>query len=497
MRIFLIEIGKNCNLSMVNSFYISYEQRARIMKKKAGKEAVIIMQREENRELVLPKNIRQMGVFGDTYKVYVEDFVYTYVHQFIHRRKKEDLVLAAVLLGKTVRQGEQEYVFISGAQKVEFQMEEEVSDAGGEDGKAAAETTEAEGADSRKEPEAREDMIFSRQQEFWDRVYQRIKQYFDDCEILGWYFNLDGSNLEIHSQLQQFFESTYKKGSRFLYFEDSLEKEDAFFVQEQHRLQRLAGYAVYYEKNPQMQEFMIAEKERMAPRPLRESYAREERDEVVQNYRAIMNKLNEKPARKKLQPAIYVAGVAVLAIVAATGVTQIGNYQNLKVLEQTMQTLSGAVGSEDADTGQGKSQETSETPEETPPETETGEDRAEETTAEETGAETEETEQTPSEPESGQAAGAETDAEAQAGTQAAGAAGADGDSTGTGAETASAGEPQAASEPSDYYIVKKGDSLVSISEAIYQTSSRVEDICRLNQIENMDMIYEGQKLLLP
>ena len=91
----------------------------------------------------------------DTYKVYVEDFVYTYVHQFIHRRKKEDLVLAAVLLGKTVRQGEQEYVFISGAQKVEFQMEEEVSDAGGEDGKAAAETTEAEGADSRKEPEAR------------------------------------------------------------------------------------------------------------------------------------------------------------------------------------------------------------------------------------------------------------------------------------------------------------------------------------------------------
>ena len=60
MRIFLIEIGKNCNLSMVNSFYISYEQRAQIMKKKAGKEAVIIMQREENRELVLPKNIRQM-----------------------------------------------------------------------------------------------------------------------------------------------------------------------------------------------------------------------------------------------------------------------------------------------------------------------------------------------------------------------------------------------------------------------------------------------------
>ena len=172
-------------------------------------------------------------------------------------------MLAAVLLGETVRQGEQEYVFISGAQKVDFQMAED--DAGQE-----SEQQNEENDGRRRQEDAGEavsmmgdDAVFSRQQEFWDKVYQRIKQYFDDCEILGWYFNLDGSNLEINAQLQQFFESTYKKGSRFLYFEDSLEKEDAFFVQEQHRLQRLTGYAVYYEKNPQMQNFMIAEKERL------------------------------------------------------------------------------------------------------------------------------------------------------------------------------------------------------------------------------------------
>ena len=45
---------------MVNSFYISYEQRARIMKKKAGKEAVIIMQREENRELAKDYGLKQV-----------------------------------------------------------------------------------------------------------------------------------------------------------------------------------------------------------------------------------------------------------------------------------------------------------------------------------------------------------------------------------------------------------------------------------------------------
>ena len=458
--------------------------------KKMRKEAYVIMQREDNREFVLPKNIRQMGAFGDTYKIYVEDFVYTYVHQFIHRRKKEDLVLAAVLLGETVRQGEQEYVFISGAQKVDFQMAED--DAGQE-----SEQQNEENDGRRRQEDAGEavsmmgdDAVFSRQQEFWDKVYQRIKQYFDDCEILGWYFNLDGSNLEINAQLQQFFESTYKKGSRFLYFEDSLEKEDAFFVQEQHRLQRLTGYAVYYEKNPQMQNFMIAEKERLTPKPLRDSYVREERDEVVQNYRAIMNKLNEKPQKKKLQPAIYVAGVAVLAVVAATGVTQMGNYQNLKVLEQTMQTLSGAVDQTPADAGEDTEESQTKT-DETQPQNE-----AEESSQTNTSQETDAADKSGTD----NAADAETgsgtsDTQTVTETQSASGAGKS-NTENADAETSDSAQ-QTSSAPSDYYIVKKGDSLVSISKAIYNTSSKVDEICQLNNIENMDMIYEGQKLLLP
>ena len=48
-----------------------------------------------------------------------------------------------------------------------------------------------------------------------------------------------------------------------------------------------------------------------------------------------------------------------------------------------------------------------------------------------------------------------------------------------------------------YYTVKKGDSLMSISKAVYHTTQKVQDICNANQIENMDMIYEGQQLLLP
>lgn len=449
------------------------------------------MRNEENQQLMLPKNIRQIGTFGDTYKIYVEDFVYTYVHQFIHRRKKDDLVLAAVLLGRTIRQGDQEYVFISGAQKVDFRTSE--------NGETEDAQTENE-RESMGEQGAVPNTVVSKQQEFWDRVYQGIKQYFDDQEILGWYFNLDGSGLEINTQLQQFFESTYKKGSRFLYYEDSVEREDAFYVQEQHKLQKISGYAVYYEKNPQMQEFMIAEKEKATPKPLRDIYSTENRDDdVAQNYRAIMNKLNEKPQKKKVQPVIYVAGVAVLAVVAATGVSQVGNYQNLKVLEQTMQTLSGSVaadGEEDAlteaDQKAADKSDADENPTENGVNAAESNDESQETSAD-SAAGPENSGQTPADEDTTDQASATSNDQSTSTNESADAAVDDGQTAARNTNDVQ----QTAATPPNYYIVKKGDSLVSISKSVYNNTDMVDEICSLNKIENMDVIYEGQKLLLP
>ena len=49
----------------------------------------------------------------------------------------------------------------------------------------------------------------------------------------------------------------------------------------------------------------------------------------------------------------------------------------------------------------------------------------------------------------------------------------------------------------DYYIVKKGDTLVTIAGRLYGSDDYIEEIQNLNQIENRDMIYEGQKLRIP
>lgn len=48
-----------------------------------------------------------------------------------------------------------------------------------------------------------------------------------------------------------------------------------------------------------------------------------------------------------------------------------------------------------------------------------------------------------------------------------------------------------------YYIVEQGDTLRSISYAVYGNYSMVDEICEWNKIENPDNILCGQRLLLP
>ena len=49
----------------------------------------------------------------------------------------------------------------------------------------------------------------------------------------------------------------------------------------------------------------------------------------------------------------------------------------------------------------------------------------------------------------------------------------------------------------DYYVVKKGDTLDSISVKLYGDSSHVTAICKMNGLSDGNLIYIGQKLLLP
>ena len=67
-------------------------------------------------ERQFPKNVRQIGNVCDEPKIYVEDYVDTYLSQL--RARAVDTPMAAALTGEIAVQEEQPVVYISGALQI-------------------------------------------------------------------------------------------------------------------------------------------------------------------------------------------------------------------------------------------------------------------------------------------------------------------------------------------------------------------------------------------
>ena len=65
------------------------------------------------------------------------------------------------------------------------------------------------------------------------------------------------------------------------------------------------------------------------------------------------------------------------------------------------------------------------------------------------------------------------------------------------AEEAASSQQAFARNFAEYYQIEKGDTLYTISIKLYGDTSKVKEICELNQIKDPDNIKYGQKILLP
>ena len=67
-------------------------------------------------ERQFPKNVRQIGNVSDQPKIYMEDYVNTYLNQL--KENAAESAVSAILVGEIVKQGKYDVVYISGALKL-------------------------------------------------------------------------------------------------------------------------------------------------------------------------------------------------------------------------------------------------------------------------------------------------------------------------------------------------------------------------------------------
>ena len=390
---------------------------------------------ETEKEWKLPKNTRQIGEENGEKRLYVEDYVVTY----LNRLADEKDVARAILIGTVKERNLYPYIFIDGAVEVEdYHMDE-------------------------------------KQREEFEK---KIEMEFGIRKIMGWFFSSKEGPVIYNQEVLDTYRQFFAEENQVLLVSDPLEEELNAFFMEDEMLTEQPGYQIYYEKNLPMQNRLIEKNIGKS-----QEKGTENKDDAIHRFRELVKlKKTEKETEeeKKNGWLTYIASGFLVMTILALGVTIIYSYDRMKQVEQNLAILSNHVDSQkEYVTDQPESAEEvvshiKDVTEET--ETMSLEDI---TVEEETLTGTafwNQTEQEKTEPETEMASekNVVTETEPQ-------------DAQNT------IGDASARAS----YTVKVGDTLAGISQMYYGTTEKVQEICNLNGITDEDPILPGQKILLP
>ncbi|NLM12200.1 MAG: LysM peptidoglycan-binding domain-containing protein [Epulopiscium sp.] len=384
---------------------------------------------EENKHSFLD-NAKLIGDTPTGIKIYLEDYVYTYLYQYAKLNRGEEK--GAVLVGYYTEEFGDKMAMISGAIQFKSSLAEE-----------RTHITE----------------------EVMNEVRAKLNKYFPDCELMGWMHTQPGYGIFLTTQDIRLQKEFFGKPYQTLMIIDPIENMEAFFLWDKEEVRSVEGYYIYYDKNEQMQNYMVNHKVGVSNEEL------QEKEDVVIHFRKKDRAKRQEIQNKKITRLVASLSIVLFLMCVSMAVgliqhrerlarleTELGymdeNYNNLlsQLQEKDVQVVFAET--ENAIKKEAKD-ETKETPDIVVEETEDAiivEEQAKEEVKQE----------------------AEKEVEQQI-------------------EQVSGSQ-----EPSyDTYTVKKGDNLNRICYQHYKTTAFVDEIVKANKLESPDKIYEGQVLKLP
>ena len=356
-------------------------------------------------ERQFPKNVRQIGNVSDEPKIYVEDYVDTYLNQLRERAAEEPV--GVMLTGEILIQEGQAVVYASGAIRMK---EIEVNG-----------TEIVIGEDTFKELE------------------EERKQYFPSSDAVGWCLIENGHPMGQNRQIAKIHEKSFAKSDTVFIWKDAVDNEEVYYAYKYGELMQMGGHYIYYEKNPNMQNYMISTRKKIGVTP-----SEVVEDRAAKDFRSVVRERMEDKEQRQSSRLVYVTSALLVVVVLAIGISTVNNFTKMEAVQSSLESLSQSASKTESQTGTVNE----------------GEDGALE------------------------ANGIIGDGKAK-----------DKEASGGTVPETSTVQEQLSDE--DYYVVRKGDTLDSISVKVYGDASHVEALCKMNGLSDGNLIYIGQKLLLP
>ena len=381
-----------------------------------------------------PKNIKQIGDVSSDKKIYIEDYAFTYINSIAYNSPQEEQ--AGVLLGELAKEGNERCVFVKGVIKAALG---DTSDTG---------------------------IYFN--ENIWNKIYSDTEKYFPDLSVVGWFAVMPEVTDERMARLKKLHLDNFAGNMKTLYLVDTVEKEEHFYLYENGTLKRQKGYVCFYERNYEMQEYM-----------LERSCEDASDDRVIRNIRNVIREKEELKEQRKSGSFMYGVSAFLVVVIIVIGINLMNNYEKMKRLNQSVDNLMNQLegnerGGQDGDdkdvhdaeasgdisvdgnaikvnrlSGDVYPLEENSTSDKTERETESDNKAASETTR--------------------AISESETDASVSS----------------------------VKTDSYSMYTVKQGDTLMGICKRYYGTTTKYQEVMQYNGLDDRDMLYIGQQIKLP
>lgn len=394
-----------------------------------------------------PKNIKQIGDVSSNRKIYIEDYAFTYIRSIAYGDELEEQ--AGILLGECQKSQDEKCLFIKGVIKARI-MEED----------------------------GRQGIYFD--EKVWNGIYTDVEKYFPNLDVVGWFAALPDVTTERMQYLRRLHLDNFAGNMKTLYLINKADREESFYLYENGDLRKQKGYVCFYERNYEMQEYMLQKRGH-------KSIEAPEKDKVMKSIRTIIQEKEEQKIQKKNAVFMYGISSFMVVVVLVIGINLMNSYEKMKNLDQSLNTIALQMSNMNDNSGDNAAEVSGGVVSVNkldgnvyPTETET---QTQMQTASQTQQEIQQN--TASQQPSGSSS--ITQQTIPTGTQAS-----------QETESQVAASEEAAAEPEyESYIVKSGDTIMNICKRHYGDISKFSEIIELNDLENADQLYVGQEIKLP
>ncbi|MCL2571918.1 MAG: LysM domain-containing protein [Defluviitaleaceae bacterium] len=183
-------------------------------------------------DFTLPTNIKQIGSIGDGLRIYMEDYVCTFLHQYAEAGGYGERL--AFLVGRQIVIDGQPILFVNGA--IHGKHVEEV------------------------------DGFLRFSEKSRDYAERMLDEHFPMMEIVGWMQSQPSYGTYLNQHYASYHLRQFRKAYQVMYVLDPIERSNAFYFPDpdsltpSERMGEVSGYFIYYEKNVNMHEYMLANK---------------------------------------------------------------------------------------------------------------------------------------------------------------------------------------------------------------------------------------------